>query len=211
MSLIYKGYKNYEEYISHQGSKLKQNLQRFLDLFDKRYKIIFSRIKDMVDVSGVTGGKVLCLGARRGEEVKAFRELGFSDSIGIDLYPGPDNQYVITGDFHSLDYPSEHFDVLYTNSPDHAFDLDKMISECDRVLKKNGALLLEVSKNVKHTPEWKDHRGRNLIERNSWESLLWNSPEDVIELFKKVGNFEEAGRCSSNQIGVILKKKEKKE
>jgi hypothetical protein len=67
--------------------------------------------------------------------------------------------------------------VVYTNSIDHAFDLKKVVSEVRRVLINKGKAFIEIStsdrlKNKKH------------LESNNWESLIWESYDDVIELFK---------------------------
>ncbi len=89
------------------------------------------------------GENVLCLGARTGEEVKAFRDLGFKNTKGIDLNPGPNNNYVEKGDFHNLTNKDNEIDTIYTNCLDHSFDLEKIINEINRVMKKDGTLILE--------------------------------------------------------------------
>lgn len=206
MGIVYRKYKNYNEYVEHQKSKLKNNLDKFLGLYNKRYKNIHSRITQLVKISGRTSGKVLCLGARRGEEVQSFRELGFKDAFGIDLYPGPDNPYVVEGDFHNLKYSDKSFDILYTNSIDHTFDMEKMAKEASRVLNDSGLFFLEVSSNIKLTTKWSDEKGRSHLERKSYEAIIWDSPEDVVDLFKKAGDFEEVGR-RGNSHSVVLRKR----
>src|SRR5258707_15564244 len=89
-----------------------------------------------------SGMSALCLAARIGTEVKAFQDVGCF-SVGIDLNPGPDNKYVLRGDFHEIQFPSNSLDVVYTNSIDHAFDAVKMISEVKRVLKPTGVFIVE--------------------------------------------------------------------
>ena len=59
---------------------------------------------------GIVGCSVLCLGARLGGEVRAFTAMG-ALSIGIDLNPGPNNAYVLPGDFHHLQFAQSVFDV----------------------------------------------------------------------------------------------------
>ena len=85
---------------------------------------------------------ILCLGARLGSEVEAFISFGHA-AIGIDLNPGPNNPYVMAGDFHALQFADASFDCVYTNSLDHAFELDKIAAEVRRVLRPNGLFLLE--------------------------------------------------------------------
>jgi ubiquinone/menaquinone biosynthesis C-methylase UbiE len=85
---------------------------------------------------------VLCLAARLGSEVEAFISLGHF-AIGIDLNPGPDNPFVVSGDFHALQFADHSVDCVYTNSLDHAFDIEKITREVRRVLKPGGMFLLE--------------------------------------------------------------------
>ena len=85
---------------------------------------------------------VLCLAARIGTEVKAFLDLGCR-AIGIDLNPGKENPYVVQGDFHDLQYAPQSMDVVYTNSLDHAFDLERIAKEVLKVLKPDGLFLVE--------------------------------------------------------------------
>jgi SAM-dependent methyltransferase len=88
------------------------------------------------------GTTVLCLAARLGTEVKAFADLGCF-AIGIDLNPGPHNQYVVHGDFHQLQFPDASADVVFTNSLDHCFDARRVLDEVRRVLKPEGRFIVE--------------------------------------------------------------------
>ncbi len=85
---------------------------------------------------------ILCLGARNGGEVMAFRKLGFLNTIGVDLYPIQNvcikEQVVFKGDFHNLDFESNSFNILFSNSIDHIYDPELFLKECDRVLKIGG-------------------------------------------------------------------------
>tara|TARA_B110001452_G_C15138418_1_gene396403 strand:- start:581 stop:808 length:228 start_codon:yes stop_codon:yes gene_type:complete len=57
---------------------------------------------------------VLCIGARTGGEVRAFRSLG-AFSVGIDLYPVPGTNLVLPGNAMALQFASESVDRLYIN------------------------------------------------------------------------------------------------
>ena len=134
-------YGTYDEYVAHQKAKLDDlggeafiNPDKATGMFRRRFEL----------VSGLSdGAKVLCLGARRGEEVRALRELG-CDAIGIDLNPGKDNPYVVPGDFHALDYKDGALDAVYVNCLDHAFDLKKIVGEVHRVLRKDGRFIVDI-------------------------------------------------------------------
>ena len=91
--LHYRKYNNYEEYCKHQASKLakgiKNKQKNFMPKDFERIKNAFKdRLKPYIEYLKEDCG-VICLGARLGMEVAAFREYGFSKAIGIDLNPGP--------------------------------------------------------------------------------------------------------------------------
>ena len=90
------------------------------------------------------GRSVLCLAARQGSEVRAFIDRG-AFAVGIDLNPGPSNRWVVVGDFHDLQFADGSIDYVYTNSLDHAFDLDRIIAEVRRVLRDGGAFIVEAN------------------------------------------------------------------
>ena len=134
-------YANYDEYVAHQVDKLDNlggeafaNSEKAVQRFRQRFEII-----DHLPPHG----SVLCLGARRGEEVKAFIELGHF-AIGIDLNPGAAPEFVVVGDFHALNFADESIDCVYMNCLDHAWDLDKILSEIRRVLKMEGVFVADI-------------------------------------------------------------------
>jgi ubiquinone/menaquinone biosynthesis C-methylase UbiE len=65
-------------------------------------------------------------------------------AVGIDLNPGGSNTQVLTGDFHNLAFGDGTVDVVYTNVLDHAFDLQKVMSEVKRVLSPAGVAFIEI-------------------------------------------------------------------
>lgn len=136
-------YKNYQQYIDHQGQKLHED---FEDIFrsDREYEVITKdRFKEMNHE--FTGKSVICLGARLGGEVKAFKQLG-SLAIGIDVNPGEKNEHVLFGDFHKIAFPNEVFNFAFSNVIDHVYDVKKFAKETARVLAKGGILFLECGK-----------------------------------------------------------------
>lgn len=124
---------NYQDYIDHQASKLEKMRGR-IEAHDRQ-------LEEHVFKTHEAEGRVLCLAARLGGEVRAFKRMG-CDAIGIDLNPGgsPD---VIEGDFHDIPFGKE-FDYLYTNSIDHVLKLSLFFSECRRVLKDGGVFILDL-------------------------------------------------------------------
>ena len=91
---------------------------------------------------------VLCVGARLGAEVKAFRAAvpGLL-SVGTDYNPGNRNPYVMWGDAHSLQFSPNSLAVLYTNVLDHIRNTSTFAREAHRVLRPNGTLWVEMDQN----------------------------------------------------------------
>lgn len=165
-SFTHRVYKDYEEYVKHQASKLRKiNLESY----DIKYrKTLVNRLTALNILK--QGDNVLCLGARIGTECKAFIDLGCFP-IGIDLNPGENNYYVVHGDFHNLQFADVSVDYVFTNALDHVFNFDKVMTEVVRVLKPNGAFIAEIVGGTK------DEHGR---EPGAYESCWWETVEDVI-------------------------------
>lgn len=166
-------YESYEEYTEHQASKLaKLDLtnysKRFREALTERLKLLPNQPR---------GSTVLCLGARNGAECEAFIEKGFF-AVGVDLNPGTSNKTVLHGDFHNLQFASESVDIVFTNTLDHAFNLDKVIGEVSRVLKPKGLLITEIVRGST------DEAGR---EPGDFESAWWDSLEAVIDHIQRLG------------------------
>jgi ubiquinone/menaquinone biosynthesis C-methylase UbiE len=87
---------------------------------------------------------VICLGARLGGEVRAFKRLG-ALAIGVDVNPGERNEHVLYGDFHELNFNDSTFDFVFCNAIDHVLYLDVFLDECARVLKDDGVIIFEVA------------------------------------------------------------------
>lgn len=132
-------YASYEEYLHHQAEKLGKVGESIVQ-GDREYEeLLVSRYASLSDWHGKS---ILCLGARLGGEVRAFKTLG-ALAIGIDIEPGEKNYHVLHGDFHNLLFPDECFDFAFTNVIDHVFDLDQFLKETSRILKHNGIFWVE--------------------------------------------------------------------
>lgn len=139
-SIVVRTYESYDTYVEHQKRKLTT-----LDLtsYQERFRAALrGRLEQTFRAP--PPASVLCLGARLGAEVQAFHDLKHL-AVGIDLNPGKDNPYVLPGDFHAIVFPDDSFDLVYTNTLDHALDLDRLLAEIDRVLAPKGSLLIEVA------------------------------------------------------------------
>ena len=175
-----RGYRSYEAYLAHQKSKLNilsgqssflgdgTNLSEYEPKFRR---VLARRMSEVPEL--IVPSNVLCLGARLGAEVRAFRDLGFF-SYGIDLNPGAANDAVLEGDFHNLAVPNGCVDAVFTNSLDHAFDISRVAREIYRVLKPEGVLVVEIALGIEEGER---------INTGFWESLEWDFAEDLLEGF----------------------------
>jgi len=206
MSIKHRKYSSYNEYLKHQSKKLdigvKNKINKFMpEYFLNNVRSFEKRISKFK--KDISNGKVLCLGARTGAEVVAFRNLGFEDSIGLDINPGKNNKYVIKGDFHNMEFSNDIFDIIYCNCIDHAWDLKKLSKEVDRISKKESFLLLEVD----HLINKKDKERKKLLVRESkYESVMWSNFEEIEKEFKEfkfVKSFPSANPCF---LAIIFKK-----
>jgi SAM-dependent methyltransferase len=162
-------YASYDEYVRHQQSKL-----QYLDLaeYDRNYR---QQLRQRLQKNSrlKKGASVLCLGAREGTEVAAFQDLGCF-AVGVDLNPGVNNPLVLYGDFHNLPFSAQSVDVVFTNSLDHAFDLEKLIAEIARVLKPGGGLIIEAIRG-----------GEEQSAPDHYASLWWKRTEDLAAVFEQ--------------------------
>jgi len=171
MVLSKKNYKDYSEYVEHQKSKLDKEIG-WISGWDKKYtNILKERLLDDFAKYDIEKGKVLCLGARLGGEVRAFIGLDCF-AVGIDLNPGKDNKHVLYGDFHDIQFPSKSVDIVFTNSLDHSLDIDKFFDEIKRVLKLEGHLIIEMASGGKPGP---------------YEAINWENIDEIIEIIKGFG------------------------
>jgi SAM-dependent methyltransferase len=170
-------YDSYEAYLEHQKAKLETH---DFGNYDSEFREALRLRLTALDIVW-QGRTVLCLGARIGTEVKAFLDLGCF-AIGIDLNPGEGNRYVVQGDFHDLQYAPNSTDVAYTNSLDHAFDIDRIAKEVLKVLKPDGLFIVEAV------------QGRDQgVNPGFFESFFWKNIDELVQVLEKAG-FKVAGR-----------------
>jgi len=177
----YKSYKDYSEYVEHQKSKL-NTISEFLKIYDKEYsQILASRLRE----GGIIkkGMSVLCLGARIGTEVKAFFDHNCF-AVGIDLITSENNKYVLYGDFHEIQFPTDSVDIIFTNSLDHVFNLNKVLDEIKRVLKPDGYFIAEIVYSNMESKQDIDKYNSIIKTHSPFESLFWEKIDDVLDLIK---------------------------
>jgi SAM-dependent methyltransferase len=187
-----RSYSTYQKYVDHQSDKLQRLISpRSKDVdgvalpeYDVRYREVLTRRLEATKIAW-NGQSVLCLGARLGTEVKCFLDLGCF-AVGIDINPGQHNRYVLHGDFHQVQFPSASVDVVFTNSLDHVYSIERVSAEIQRVIKANGFLIVEAM------------LGSEEIEPNPsllYESFYWKKIDHLVSLFER-SDFRLVDRCS---------------
>ncbi|HEX8490961.1 MAG TPA: class I SAM-dependent methyltransferase [Chthoniobacterales bacterium] len=166
-----RSYDSYEAYLEHQKAKLETHE---FGRYDEEFREALRERLRLLDFEW-QGRNVLCLGARIGTEVKAFLDLG-ALAVGIDLNPGDGNRYVVQGDFHDLQFPPSSIDIVYTNSLDHAFDIDRIAKEVLKVLTPHGVFLVEAV-----------HGRDQQINPGFFESFFWKNIDELVRVFKHAG------------------------
>jgi SAM-dependent methyltransferase len=167
-------YPDYETYLRHQRLKLDAHREKSIRRHDSRFQAALAERLSQLGQS-LSGRSVLCLAARQGSEVKAFIDRG-AFAVGIDQNPGAMNRYVVVGDFHDLQFASGSVDVVYTNSLDHVFELDRVLAEIVRVLRSDGRLIVEVG-----------HGAGAGSGPGFYESFSWRNTDELTRSFEERG------------------------
>lgn len=163
-------YKSYDEYINHQSQKLSSHKKK-VAITDKQIEnTVHARYTNRLEVMSKS---ILCLGARLGGEVRAFKKMG-ALAIGIDIAPGDKNIDVMYGDFHYISFADKTFDFVFSNAIDHVLYLDKYLSESKRVLKNDGTFILELA----------------MQKAGSYETIDTQDIKPIMEIIKKYFKIE---------------------
>ena len=159
---VYRDYANYEEYVEHQKAKFDELIKTgkmFTPKVVGSYRKMFYRRFRWLPYHLPKDARILCAGARQGTEVEVLHDLGYHNARGIDLNPGPDNPWVVEGDFMKIDTEDHSLDLVYCNAIDHAFNMDGFFEEQVRVIKPGGYSIYEVIPGMKgevfEAVEWK--------------------------------------------------------
>jgi SAM-dependent methyltransferase len=98
---------------------------------------------------------ICCMGIRKGNEYESFKRIGnsilsFRNSTiyGVDINPDVASVGIncYAHDFNNLPIDwTNKFDLIYSNSIDHSFDIQKTLDEWHRVLRDDRFMLLVLS------------------------------------------------------------------
>lgn len=168
-------YSDYNDYLTIQAKKLDERPGFALKASEGQRERLGKRLA-MLDLPH---GNVVCLGARLGGEAQAFVDRG-DFAVGIDVNPGEKSKSVLHGDFHNLVFANESVDIIYTNSLDHALDMEKLITEVSRVLKAGGIFLTE-NKGGTEEPGFRGARS------DAYDCMEWQSLAHLIVFIESHG------------------------
>jgi SAM-dependent methyltransferase len=179
-------YGSYEEYLEHQAAKLDNIAHRLEETRADDYADFVRRFEGCAALGRARN--VLCLGARLGTEVQAMHSLGLF-AVGIDLNPGPDNCYVMKGDFHAIVFPDGSVDAVYTNVFDHVYDFSRLMAEIERLLRPGGVLVADVLKGFEEgfTP-------------GAYEATHWKSVDALLAELLRLSKLKLVERRDLGQV-----------
>ena len=137
-------YEKYEDYVKYQLKKTSDKTKQAkwkgsewelkINIFKNLFKSNQNEIEQKTNA--------ICLGSRTGQEVVALKEIGVNNVIGIDLHEF--QPYTIKGDIHDIAFDNETFDLVFTNIFDHSLYPEKMASEVNRILTKDGIFIIHL-------------------------------------------------------------------
>lgn len=168
-----RNYKTHDEYLIHQASKFNRaDVHKVVQENDEKLEKHIAALISKFNVAKKSDS-VLCLGARIGSEVKAFKDHGCF-AVGIDINPREKNKHVLYGDFCDIKFPAECVDVVYMNCFDHVqvTDIVKVIDGIKRVLRREGTLFMFIAAGVMEDGAF-----------GEYEAILWDKIDDVVSEF----------------------------
>lgn len=180
----------YEDYIQNQQTRAASKWGRRgaeNELFKVRLRETVRKFETVLD----RPKSICCMGARDGTEVVEFKLLypkaevyGVDISENVSSFRSHIDVNMLMKDFNHLpDEWESKFDLVFSNSIDHAFVVEESLAEWHRVTKPNGFMLLEFSTTrpnlIEHQFKIEDIEG--LFPIDNYETIeVWESPERNI-------------------------------
>ena len=149
------------------------------------------RLIDEVTAAQPSGGSVLCVGCRNTLELDRFRERGFADVIGIDVFSQRED--ILVMDMHDMSFPDDSFDVVYaSHSLEHSYDVDRVAREVVRVARDSAVVGVEVPVRTK---------------QSAADRVVFSGLDEVRDVFREhvreeVLGEEDAPRTETNEQGT---------
>jgi SAM-dependent methyltransferase len=149
------------------------------------------RLIDEVTAAQPSGGSVLCVGCRNPLELDRFRERGFADVIGIDVFSQRED--ILVMDMHDMSFPDDSFDVVYaSHSLEHSYDVDRVAREVVRVARDSAVVGVEVPVRT---------------QQSAADRVVFSGLDEVRDVFREhvreeVLGEEDAPRTETNEQGT---------
>ena len=149
------------------------------------------RLIDEVTAAQPSGGSVLCVGCRNTLELDRFRNRGFADVIGIDVFSQRED--ILVMDMHDMSFPDDSFDVVYaSHSLEHSYDVDRVAREVVRVARDSAVVGVEVPVRTK---------------QSAADRVVFSGLDEVRDVFREhvreeVLGEEDAPRTETNEQGT---------
>ena len=195
-------FKSYTEYRVVQGHKAENHAQYVKDGEESReaaFKVYLGILKE-----SLMPGKVLCMGARTGTEVRVFQKMKFRKSVGVDLWPL--DEKVIKADWEDTPFENNSFQNVFTNSLDHCQNFKTFIKEVRRVLVPNGVFTFITDANYalgKRGIDFEHIISNNI---NLLNAMFWDRIEDVLNALDTYGFSLTFFKNKNNRILVSCRK-----
>lgn len=182
---------SYAQYLKDQKHRARTKWGRkhdYDEIFKQQLRLTIKDVRDQIGYPE----KICCMGCRTGTEVFEFKEVFPKAEVhGVDIAENIStirthlDVRIELQDFNKLPKDWQgRFDLVFSNSIDHAFDPIKTFSEWQRVTKPGGHLLIEFSttpaNNIEHSFTMADVKKLEPV-------IMWESPERnlITGLFKK--------------------------
>jgi len=196
-------YPDTEQYVIRQSAKLVSK-EAWCRKVDHKNMLCLAAVLSQTDII-FPGMSVLCLAARLGGEVRAFRQQGCF-AIGIDVNPGGKSGTVLHGDFHHLQFADSSIDLVYLNCLDHAREPYVVFGEIRRVLKPGGVFYFETENGyMEKTPD-----GTEAKMSDPFDCLEWAYRDEVVSEIEKTGFSKESAyhypAAKAHPYGYILRR-----
>lgn len=174
-------------------------------------------------------GKVIDIGTRRGEFLFRLKEYArsFDELIGIDTNEKEiellkekeeDNIHFLKMDGYSIEYPDEYFNtVALSNTLHHLNNIDGMLNEMLRVLKKGGYFVINEMFHDNQSPSRQTHGLMHILEGEIDTELgrIHNktlTKQEIVNIVENLGlkSFEMAEYFETSEFDKKAQKKYEK-
>lgn len=158
---------DYDQYLKNQITRAESKWGRkatYNEIFKQNLNKTWSRVRHLLD----NPKDIICMGVRDGTEAFEFKQyypkatvIGTDITDNIKTIRSHIDAKIVKQDFNKLpDDWANKYDLLFSNSLDHAFKPEDTLREWRRVVKPGGQLLLELSttrdNEIEHMFNWND-------------------------------------------------------